>query len=114
MTNGDEVSITCGEAASIVDRIRGFFEPSSILVSTLVLTLRPTGLLPLVTDSLPVRLLPTELLSGTPIRSRDITLGDDPGINGQLWESAAYRYHGAAGDLGALDGARRPPAVVPY
>jgi suppressor of ftsI len=43
MTNGDEVSITCGEAASIVDRIRGFFEPSSILVSTLVLTLRPTG-----------------------------------------------------------------------
>jgi hypothetical protein len=60
MTNGDEVSITCGEAASIVDRIRGFFEPSSILISTLVLTLRPTGLLPLVTDSLPVRLLPTE------------------------------------------------------
>ena len=34
MSNGDEVSITCGEAASIVDRIRGFFEPSSILVST--------------------------------------------------------------------------------
>ena len=58
MTNGDEVSVTCGEAASIVDRIRGFFEPSSILVSTLVLTLRPTGLLPLVTDSLPMRLLP--------------------------------------------------------
>ena len=86
MTNGDEVSITCGEAASIVDRIRGFFEPSSILVSTLVLTLRPTGLLPLVTDSLPMRLLPTEIMSGTPIRSRDISLGDDPGINGQLWD----------------------------
>ncbi len=50
MSNGDEVSITCGEAASIVDRIRGFFEPSSILVSTPVLTLRPTGLLPLVTE----------------------------------------------------------------
>lgn len=62
MSNGDEVSITCGEAASIVDRIRGFFEPSSILVSTLVLTLRPTGLLPLVTDSLPMRLLPTEIM----------------------------------------------------
>jgi hypothetical protein len=73
MTNGDEVSITCGEAASIVDRIRGFFEPSSILISTLLLTLRPTGLLPLVTDSLPVRLLPTEFLSGTPLRSRDIS-----------------------------------------
>ncbi|ENU2445753.1 cell division protein FtsP, partial [Escherichia coli] len=86
MSNGDEVSITCGEAASIVDRIRGFFEPSSILVSTLVLTLRPTGLLPLVTDSLPMRLLPTEIMAGSPIRSRDISLGDDPGINGQLWD----------------------------
>ena len=77
MTNGDEVSVTCGEAASIVDRIRGFFEPSSILVSTLVLTLRPTGLLPLVTDSLPMRLLPQEIMSGSPVRSRDISLGDD-------------------------------------
>lgn len=86
MSNGDEVSITCGEAASIVDRIRGFFEPSSILVSTTVLTLRPTGLLPLVTDSLPMRLLPTEIMAGSPIRSRDISLGDDPGINGQLWD----------------------------
>ncbi len=74
MSNGDEVSITCGEAASIVDRIRGFFEPSSILVSTLVLMLRPTGLLPLVTDSLPMRLLPTEIMAGSPIRSRDISL----------------------------------------
>lgn len=63
MTNGDEVSVTCGEAASIVDRIRGFFEPSSVLVSTLVLTLRPTGLLPLVTDSLPMRLLPQEIVT---------------------------------------------------
>ncbi|SUB69504.1 Cell division protein FtsP precursor [Pluralibacter gergoviae] len=86
MTNGDEVSITCGEAASIVDRIRGFFEPSSILISTLVLTLRPTGLLPLVTDSLPMRLLPTEMVAGSPIRNRDFTLGDDPGINGHLWD----------------------------
>lgn len=86
MTNGDEVSITCGEAASIVDRIRGIFEPSSILVSTLVLTLRPTGLLPLVTSALPMRLLPADVLKGAPVRSRDITLGDDPGINGQLWD----------------------------
>lgn len=86
MTNGDEVSITCGEAASIVDRIRGIFEPSSILVSTLVLTLRPTGLLPLVTSALPMRLLPTDVLKGSPVRSRNITLGDDPGINGQLWD----------------------------
>lgn len=78
--------MTCGEAASIVDRIRGFFEPSSVLVSTLVLTLRPTGLLPLVTDSLPMRLLPQEIVTGPAVRSRDISLGDDPGINGSLWD----------------------------
>ena len=99
MTNGDEVSVTCGEAASIVDRIRGFFEPSSILVSTLVLTLRPTGLLPLVTDSLPMRLLPQEIMGGSPVRSRDISLGDDPGINGALW------------DVNRID--RSPPSRAP-
>ena len=55
-------------------------------LSTLVLTLRPTGLLPLVTDSLPMRLLPQEIMSGSPVRSRDISLGDDPGINGALWD----------------------------
>ncbi len=86
MTEGKEVSITCGEAAGIMDRIRGFFEPSGILISTLVLTLRPTGLLPLVTDSLPMRLLPDEIINGSPSRSREITLGDEPGINGQLWD----------------------------
>ncbi|NUU66798.1 cell division protein FtsP [Enterobacteriaceae bacterium BIT-l23] len=86
MTDGDEVSLTCGEAAGIMDRIRGFFEPSSILVSSLVLTLRPTGLLPLVTDNLPMRLLPDEILNGAAVRSRDIALGSDPGINGQLWD----------------------------
>ena len=53
MSKGDEVTITAGEAAGIMDRLRGLFEPSSILVS---MTLRPTGLLPLVTDNLPMRL----------------------------------------------------------
>lgn len=86
MSDGSEVSLTCGESATIVERIRGFFEPSSILVSTLVLTLRPGGLLPLVTDSLPMRLLPDEIINGSPVRSRDITLGSDPGINEQLWD----------------------------
>nr|VUD31707.1 cell division protein [Raoultella sp. NCTC 9187] len=86
MTNGDEVSITCGEAASIVDRIRGFFEPSSILISTLLLTLRPTGLLPLVTDSLPVRLLPTEILTGTADPQPRHLARRRSGINGQLWD----------------------------
>lgn len=101
MTNGNEVSITCGEAASIVDRIRGFFEPSSILISTLVLTLRPTGLLPLVTDSLPMRLLPTEILSGSPIRSRDISTDDDHGINGQLWDVNRMDITAQRGSRGA-------------
>lgn len=86
MTNGNEVSITCGESASIIDRMRGLFEPSAILISTLVLTLRPTGLIPLITSPLPQRLLPGNILSGTPVRSWDITLGDEAGINGQRWD----------------------------
>lgn len=86
MSAGKEVSITCGEAAGIVERIRGLFEPSSMLKSTLVLTLRPTGLLPLVTDTLPSRLLSQEAIAASPVHSRELTLGDDPGINGQLWD----------------------------
>ncbi|CCP01757.1 Protein sufI precursor [Erwinia amylovora Ea644] len=87
MSQGDEVSVTAGEAAGIVDRLRGFFEPSSILTSTLVLTLRPTGLLPLVTDNLPMRLLPDQLIEGAVSRTREFRLdGSMPGINGALWD----------------------------
>ncbi|QKJ88698.1 Cell division protein FtsP [Paramixta manurensis] len=87
MSQGDEVSITAGAAAGIMDRLRGLFEPSSILTSTLVLTLRPTGLLPLVTDNLPMRLLADQLIDGTPSRIREFRLGDSlPGINGALWD----------------------------
>lgn len=82
MTSGDEVSTICGEVVSIVDRIRGLSEPSSILVFTLVLTLHPTELPSLVTDSLPTCLPPTELLSGAPVHNRDITLGGNPDISG--------------------------------
>lgn len=113
MSNGDEVSITCGEAASIVDRIRGFFEPSSILVSTLVLTLRPTGLLPLVTDSLPMRLLPTEIMAGSPIRSRDISLGDDRVLMDNCGTSTVLMSPRSR-NVGTLDGARGRAASVPY
>ena len=97
MSTGKEVSITCGEAAGIMDRIRGLFEPSSILQSTLVLTLRPTGLLPLVTDPLPTRLLSEEVIAGSPVRNREITLGDDPGINGQLWDISRTDIHAQQG-----------------
>ena len=74
MSKGEEVTITAGEAAGIMDRLRGLFEPSSILVSTQVLTLRPTGLLPLVTDNLPMRLLADQLLDGSASRTRDFRL----------------------------------------
>ena len=87
MSKGEEVTITAGEAAGIMDRLRGLFEPSSILVSTQVLTLRPTGLLPLVTDNLPMRLLADQLLDGSASRTRDFRLGDGGvGINGAIWD----------------------------
>src|SRR5471032_2477777 len=76
MSQGEEVSITAGEAAGVMERLRGLFEPSSILVSTLVLTLKPTGLLPLVTDNLPMRLLADQILSGSVSRTREFRLGD--------------------------------------
>lgn len=87
MSQGNEVAITAGEAAGIVDRLRGFFEPSSILTSTLILTLRPTGLLPLMTDNLPMRLLPDQIIEGAVSRTRELRLEDSPpGINGALWD----------------------------
>ncbi|MCW6625491.1 cell division protein FtsP [Yersinia ruckeri] len=87
MSQGSEVSITAGESAGIMDRLRGLFEPSSILISTLVLTLKPTGLLPLVTDNLPMRLLADQILDGNVVRSREFRLGDNlPGINGAIWD----------------------------
>ncbi|WP_261642182.1 cell division protein FtsP [Erwinia mallotivora] len=89
MSQGNEVSITAGRAAGVVERLRGLFQPSSILTSTLVLTLRPTGLLPLVTDNLPMRLLPDQLIEGGSGRTREFRLGDStPGINGALWDMA--------------------------
>ncbi len=87
MTQGDEVSVTAGEAAGIIDRLKGLFEPSTILTSTLILTLRPTGLLPLVTDNLPIRLLADQIMEGSVSRTREFRLGDStPGINGAIWD----------------------------
>lgn len=87
MSQGNEVSITAGMAAGIIDRLRGLFEPSSILTSTMILTLRPTGLLPLVTDNLPMRLQTAPFIDGSVTRTREFRLGDStPGINGALWD----------------------------
>ncbi|EOS95755.1 cell division protein FtsP [Erwinia tracheiphila] len=87
MSQGNEVSITAGRAAGVVERLRGLFQPSSVLTSTVVLTLRPTGLLPLVTDNLPVRLLADPVIEGSVSRTREFRLGDSqPGINGAIWD----------------------------
>ncbi|MEH2920695.1 cell division protein FtsP [Samsonia erythrinae] len=87
MSQGEEVTLTAGESAGIMDRLRGLFEPSSILISSQILTLRPTGLLPLVTDNLPMRLLADNILEGSISRTREFRLGDSlPGINGAMWD----------------------------
>ncbi|WON76457.1 cell division protein FtsP [Serratia sp. UGAL515B_01] len=87
MSKGDDVSITAGEAAGIMDRLRGLFEPSNKLISTQVLTLKPTGLLSLVTDTLPRNLLTNQVLEGKSIRTREFRLGDSvTGINDALWD----------------------------
>ncbi|UCP81349.1 cell division protein FtsP [Pectobacterium versatile] len=87
MSQGEEVTLTAGESAGIMDRLRGLFEPSSILISTQILTLKPTGLLPLVTDNLPMRLLADNIIEGSISRTREFRLGDSlPGINGAMWD----------------------------
>ncbi|WP_246201518.1 cell division protein FtsP [Budvicia diplopodorum] len=87
MSKGEAVSINAGLSAGVVDRLRGFFEPSSILNSSLVLTIRPTGLIALSTDKLPTSLKPVDVLDGSIVRSREFILGGDvPGINGPIWD----------------------------
>lgn len=88
MTKGEEVSITSGESAGIIDRLRGLFEPSSLLVSNVVLTLRPAGLMPLVTDNPANRLAAEPINEGNVVNSRNIVLGtpSSPGINGAIWD----------------------------
>ncbi|QZN96195.1 cell division protein FtsP [Symbiopectobacterium purcellii] len=87
MSQGGEVTLAAGDAATLMERLRGLFEPSSILVSTQILTLKPTGLLPLVTNNLPARLLTDIVLPANISRTREFRLGDSlPGINGAMWD----------------------------
>ncbi len=87
VSKGDEVSITAGASAGVVDRLRSFFEPSSLLNSSLVLTLRPTGLMALSTQPLPANLKGVDRLDGSIARSREFVLGDAiPGISGAIWD----------------------------
>ncbi len=86
VSQGEEVSITAGETATLLDRLRGFFQPDSALLNANVLTLRPVGLLSLAEENLPVRLLADQVINGAPGPTREFHLGDNtPGINGMLW-----------------------------
>lgn len=98
MTNGDEVSITCGEAASIVDRIRGFLN-------------RQASGLHAGADAASDRAAAAgdRQSAGAPAADRAALRYADPQPGYHPWRrsghqrpavgSAAYRYHGAAGDL---------------
>ncbi|UNH31251.1 cell division protein FtsP [Moellerella wisconsensis] len=82
MAKTEEVSITAGEPAGFMERMKGLFEPSSLLVSTNILTIRATGLMSLVTDDVPARLVDDNTQITTSIRNREIRLDDPAGING--------------------------------
>ncbi len=87
MSKEEEVVVTAGESAGILDKLRGLFEPSTVLVSSTVLTIKATGLLSLVTDDLPSRLVDDVTPVSNAIRNREIYLdGNMPGINGALWD----------------------------
>ncbi|NDL00543.1 cell division protein FtsP [Photorhabdus bodei] len=86
MSKEDEVVVTAGESAGVLDKLRGLFEPSTVLISSTVLTIKATGLLSLVTDNLPSRLVDDVTPVSNAIRNREIYLDDNtPGINGALW-----------------------------
>ncbi len=81
MTKTQELTISAGESATFMDRMKGLFEPSSSLISTNVLTIKATGLMSLVTDALPTQLVEdkTQITSG--ITNREIRLDEPFGIN---------------------------------
>lgn len=85
MSKVESVTITAGESASVMDRLKGLFEPSTKLLSTTVLTLKASGLLPLVTDQLPSQLVLDNTQINSSVRSRQLALGDySQGINGSV------------------------------
>ncbi len=52
-------------------------------------------------------------MAGSPIRSRDISLGDDPGLMGSCGTSTVLMLLRSK-ERGTLDGARGRAASVPY
>ncbi|MCY5962540.1 cell division protein FtsP, partial [Salmonella enterica subsp. enterica serovar 1,4,[5],12:i:-] len=70
-----------------MDRLRGIFEPSNLLRNTNVLTIKPTGLMSLVTDKVPQQLVVDDTQITTSIQPRTIQLQNSPpGINNARWE----------------------------
>ncbi|MDC9590037.1 cell division protein FtsP [Xenorhabdus sp. XENO-10] len=85
MSKGESVTITAGESAGVMDRLKGLLEYSTKLLSTTVLTLKASGLLPLVTDQLLTQLVADNPYINSSIRSRQIDLGDySPESNSSL------------------------------
>lgn len=85
MSQDKEVTLMAGKEASLLERLKSVFRPSTRLLSARVLTLRPTGLLPLMTGKLPSRLAGKETEGNVPALTREFRLGgDQPGINGTL------------------------------
>ncbi|EFB72766.1 multicopper oxidase [Providencia rustigianii DSM 4541] len=82
MAKTQELTITAGESASFMDRVKGLFEPSNNLISTNVLTIKATGLMSLVTDDVPAQLVEDKTQITSTITNRDIQLNDPVGING--------------------------------
>ncbi|AVE42358.1 cell division protein FtsP [Providencia stuartii] len=81
MAKTEELTITAGESASFMDRVKSLFEPSTTLISTNVLTIKATGLMSLVTDDVPTQLVEDKTQITSSIRNRDIHLNEPYGIN---------------------------------
>ncbi len=98
MVKTEELTITAGEPAGFMERVKGLFEPSVILVSTNVLTIRATGLMSLVTDDLPTKLVDDNTQITTSIQSREIRLDSPYGINGAVKDLNRIDINNKQGD----------------
>lgn len=100
MSKGEEVAITAGEAAGLMDRVRSFLTSSSILVNTTVVTLKPIGLLPLVRDTLPMRLLSNQVSESSINCTCEFHLGNSPpSINGAMWDINRNNFQSLQGSF---------------
>lgn len=88
LSDGKIVSLITDESASLLERVRDLFTPSSVLSSGIVLTLKPDGLLSLVNTPLPEKLISAVIPTSLPTENRIFSFANTPGINGQLWDAS--------------------------